>query len=125
MQHRSKTCPECREKVSEAAISRIYLHFSSDEADDLTAALQTEIAGLNHELLIKELEIIESNSNNAKLSALLKVKENELGKLEAAYWIAQEDNTVWKNTVETQRKEMAAAKGDVARLTKERDELIE
>lgn len=120
-QNRSKTCPECRQKVTESKIGRIYLHYTSN--DNVISSLQSKIAGLNHELLIKEIEIIESNSNNTKLSTVLKSKESELRRLEADLWIAREHNSLWKNHAQVEMAEHDISKKEVSRLTKELNDM--
>ncbi|XP_043275666.1 uncharacterized protein [Venturia canescens] len=124
MNEKSKTCPECRQKVVESKVSKIYLHYASNDSIlEITSSLQAEIAGLNHELLIKEIEIIESNSNNTKLSTLLKSKESELRRLEADLWIAREHNSLWKNHAQVEMAEHNVAKKEVSRLTKELNDM--
>ncbi|XP_043471837.1 E3 ubiquitin-protein ligase TRAIP [Leptopilina heterotoma] len=55
---RSKTCPQCREKVSQAKIHRLYFNFSNNDSivEDSTT-LQSRVESLEFQLLIKEKDI--------------------------------------------------------------------
>ena len=118
--YRSKTCPECREKVSDKKIRRIYLNFTTVEiaADDTIAELKSKNCTLNHQFLVKELELATVNVQNSKLSDTLKTKEIDFTVLEIEMWNVQTEFGSLKCRVAQQDIE---TKKEIARLTAERD----
>ena len=65
---RSKSCPQCREKVTQNRIHRLYFTFSNNERiDSQTSTLQERIDNLKFKILLKEKDIQHYTSKNVTL----------------------------------------------------------
>ncbi|XP_076664919.1 E3 ubiquitin-protein ligase trul-1 isoform X2 [Andrena cerasifolii] len=65
---RSKSCPQCREKVTQNRIHRLYFTFSNNErVEPHTSTLQERIDNLKFKILLKEKDIQHSRSKNLTL----------------------------------------------------------
>ncbi|XP_051154278.1 E3 ubiquitin-protein ligase TRAIP-like [Leptopilina boulardi] len=80
---RSKTCPQCREKVSQAKIHRLYFNFSNnDSISEDSTTLQSRVESLEFKLLLKEKDIKHYVSKAETADKQVHGLRKEIGKLE-------------------------------------------
>ncbi|XP_017880344.1 uncharacterized protein LOC108625107, partial [Ceratina calcarata] len=82
--YRSKSCPQCREKVTEKKIHRLYFTFSSNDTttDYQTSPLQEKVDNLKFQILLKEREIEFHSSKSVTLMKQNTGLKEEVTKLE-------------------------------------------
>ena len=80
---RSKSCPQCREKVSQSKIHRIYFNFSNNETvEEDSTSLQNRVESLEFKLLLKEKDINHYLSKAESLDKQVHGLRKEVGRLE-------------------------------------------
>ncbi|XP_033228359.1 E3 ubiquitin-protein ligase TRAIP-like [Belonocnema kinseyi] len=80
---RSKSCPQCREKVSAAKIHRIYFNFSNNEGiEEDSTTLQSRVESLEFKLLLKEKDLSHYVSKAETLDKQVRGLRKEVMKLE-------------------------------------------
>ena len=81
---RSKSCPQCREKVTQSKIHRLYFTFANNEiVESQASTLQDKIDGLKFQILLKEKDIQYYTSKNVTLEKQNAGLRQEVYKLEA------------------------------------------
>ncbi|XP_046603029.1 E3 ubiquitin-protein ligase TRAIP [Neodiprion virginianus] len=80
---RSKTCPQCRTKVTEKTIHRAYFNFSNTDTNrEDVGQLHSKIDSLKFEIKLKDLDIKNCGEENAKFKAQNTGLRAEVKKLE-------------------------------------------
>lgn len=81
---RSKTCPQCREKTTEAKIHRIYFNFSNNDTikEDATC-LQQKLDNLTFQVRLKDKNISNLTESNEKLEKMTTGLRQEVRKIES------------------------------------------
>ncbi|CAL7944862.1 unnamed protein product [Xylocopa violacea] len=81
---RSPSCPQCREKVTQNRIRRLYFTFSNNEAvEPQGPALQEKVDSLKFQILLKEKDIQFHSSNNVTLKKQNAGLKQEVRKVES------------------------------------------
>ena len=127
MYHRSRSCPQCREKATQSKIHRIYFNFSNnDTVTEDPTSLQANNDSLKFQVLIKEREVKQSQTKIETLkkeTAGLRVEvrhlESQLAQKETAFYAVKEQVKYFKEL----SSESENAKKEVLRLKKKLDEL--
>ncbi|XP_046387768.1 E3 ubiquitin-protein ligase TRAIP-like [Ischnura elegans] len=101
---RSKTCPQCRAKVYEKDIHRVYFNVANIDGSDDPSSLQNKIDNLKFKLKMKDVEVKTANEakadmegRNKGLRAELRKQENEVSKLNGAILCLKERMNHLKN----------------------------
>lgn len=80
---RSKSCPQCREKVTQSKIHRLYFTFGNNEiVESQASTLQEKIDGLKFQILLKQKDIQYYTSKNVTLEKQSAGLRQEVYKLE-------------------------------------------
>ncbi|XP_072746713.1 uncharacterized protein [Anoplolepis gracilipes] len=103
---RSKTCPQCREKVTENRIYRVYFTFPNSEAtsdNGDSSSLQGRIDSLQFKILLKDKDINYHMSKNATLEKQnaglrqeVRKVESEINQKNSAIYALKEQITYFK-----------------------------
>ncbi|OAD60115.1 TRAF-interacting protein [Eufriesea mexicana] len=81
---RSKSCPQCREKVTQSRIHRLYFTFSSNEVvESQGSTLQGKVDSLKFQILLKEKDIQYYSSKNVTLEKQNAGLKQEVRKVES------------------------------------------
>ncbi|XP_033177207.1 E3 ubiquitin-protein ligase TRAIP-like isoform X2 [Bombus impatiens] len=102
---RSKSCPQCREKVTQSKIHRLYFTFSSNDLTVETqgSTLQEKVDRLKFQILLKEKDIqyyssknVTLEKQNAGLKQEVRKVESEINKKNAAIHALKEQINYFK-----------------------------
>ncbi|XP_050494282.1 E3 ubiquitin-protein ligase TRAIP-like isoform X1 [Bombus huntii] len=102
---RSKSCPQCREKVTQSKIHRLYFTFSSNDliVETQGSTLQEKVDRLKFQILLKEKDIqyyssknVTLEKQNAGLKQEVRKVESEINKKNAAIHALKEQINYFK-----------------------------
>ncbi|XP_061931922.1 zinc finger MYND domain-containing protein 10 isoform X2 [Apis cerana] len=101
---RSKSCPQCREKVTQSKIHRLYFTFPSNEVVEFQGStLQEKVDNLKFQILLKEKDIqyyssknVTLEKQNAGLKQEVRKVESEINKKNAAIHALKEQINYFK-----------------------------
>ncbi|KOC69532.1 TRAF-interacting protein [Habropoda laboriosa] len=101
---RSKSCPQCREKVTQSRIHRLYFTFSNNEIiESQGSSLQEKVDSLKFKILLKEKDIQHYSSKcvtlekqNVGLKQEVRKVEGELNQKIAAIYALKEQITYFQ-----------------------------
>ncbi|XP_043793634.1 E3 ubiquitin-protein ligase TRAIP-like [Apis laboriosa] len=101
---RSKSCPQCREKVTQSKIHRLYFTFPSNEVvESQGSTLQEKVDNLKFQILLKEKDIqyyssknVTLEKQNAGLKQEVRKVESEINKKNAAIHALKEQINYFK-----------------------------
>lgn len=102
---RSKSCPQCREKVTQSKIHRLYFTFSSNDliVESQGSTLQEKVDRLKFQILLKEKDIqyyssknVTLEKQNAGLKQEVRKVESEINKKNAAIHALKEQINYFK-----------------------------
>ncbi|XP_024937879.1 E3 ubiquitin-protein ligase TRAIP isoform X2 [Cephus cinctus] len=124
---RSKSCPQCREKVTETKIHRIYFNYSDTNVPvESSSSLQERVENLKFQIMLKENDIKHYTSKAATLEHQTSGLRKEVRKLESE--MLQKDSAIYAlqkqiNYLKQQNEEAEAAKKQAAVLKRKLEEL--
>lgn len=123
---RSKTCPQCREKVTHSRIHRLYVTVSNETTVESDPHTQDKLASLKFQILLKEKDInyfMSKNSTlekqNAGLRREVRKLESETNEKNSAIYALKEQIKYFKE----QLLEYESAKKEIAQLKRKLEEL--
>ncbi|XP_035723456.1 E3 ubiquitin-protein ligase TRAIP-like, partial [Vespa mandarinia] len=123
---RSKTCPQCREKVTHNRIHRLYLTVSNETTVESDPYTQDKLASLKFQILLKEKDInyfMSKNSTlekqNAGLRREVRKLESETKEKNSAIYALKEQTKYFKE----QLVGYESAKKEIIQLKKKLEEL--
>ncbi|XP_051154281.1 E3 ubiquitin-protein ligase TRAIP-like [Leptopilina boulardi] len=98
---RSKTCPHCREKVSQAKIHRLYFNFSNnDSISEDSTTLQSRVENLEFKLLMKDMDIKQYISQAEELRKQIPGFRKEIERIETELTLQNVENFSLKEQVQ-------------------------
>ncbi|KAL2711464.1 E3 ubiquitin-protein ligase TRAIP-like [Vespula squamosa] len=123
---RSKTCPQCREKVTHSRIHRLYVTVSNETTVESDPYTQDKLASLKFQILLKEKDInyfMSKNSTlekqNAGLRREVRKLESETNEKNSAMYALKEQTKYFKE----QLLGYESAKKEIMQLKKKLEEL--
>lgn len=117
---RSKTCPQCREKVTRSKIRRLHLTISSHEGvQESSSSLKERIQTLEFKILLKDKDIQSYSSRNMTLAKQNDGLKREVRKVETE--LAKKSSNAYE--LEMQLESCTTLKQELAQMKRKMEEL--